>query len=158
MSLSRDGITGLILLGISLVLIVQSLSLPSLPIVPVGPGFYPRIVLGFLALASLVLVVQDFAKQRSRQTDTAPAERRNYPLVVALFVIFGAYVGLMPLIGFRIATGLFVAAVQAALDPPRTARQWVILAAVSLGAVVATYLVFERYLLVLLPRGTWTGF
>ncbi len=154
MSLSRDGIAGLILFGISLVLFVQSLGLPSLPIVPVGPGFYPRIVLGFLGLASLALVVQDVMRARSA---AAPAERRNYRLVVALFVIFGGYVALMPLIGFRLSTLLFVAAVQATLDPPRSATQWAVLAAVALGTVLATYMVFERYLLVLLPRGSWTG-
>ena len=154
MSLSRDGIAGLILFGISLVLFVQSLGLPSLPIVPVGPGFYPRIVLGFLGLASLALVVQDFMRARST---AAPAERRNYRLVLALFVIFGGYVALMPLIGFRLSTLLFVAAVQATLDPPRSPTQWAMLAAVALGTVLATYMVFERYLLVLLPRGSWTG-
>jgi putative tricarboxylic transport membrane protein len=154
MSLSRDGIAGLILFGISLVLFVQSLGLPSLPIVPVGPGFYPRIVLGFLGLASLALVVQDFMRARSA---AAPEARRNYRLVIALFVIFGGYVALMPLIGFRLSTLLFVAAVQATLDPPRGPAQWAVLAAVALGTVFATYLVFERYLLVLLPRGSWTG-
>ena len=154
MSLSRDGIAGLILFGISLVLFVQSLGLPSLPIVPVGPGFYPRIVLGFLGLASLALVVQDFMRERGA---AAPAERRNHRLVAALFVIFGGYVALMPLIGFRLSTLLFVAAVQATLDPPRNATQWAVLAAVALGTVLATYMVFERYLLVLLPRGSWTG-
>jgi putative tricarboxylic transport membrane protein len=39
MSIGRDGIAGLVLLAISLVLLVKSFQLPSLPIVPVGPGF-----------------------------------------------------------------------------------------------------------------------
>ena len=59
MSIGRDGIAGLILLAISLVLLVQSFQLPSLPIVPVGPGFYPAIVLSFMAAASALLVLQD---------------------------------------------------------------------------------------------------
>ena len=59
MSIGRDGIAGLVLLAISLVLLVQSFQLPSLPIVPVGPGFYPAIVLSFMAAASALLVVQD---------------------------------------------------------------------------------------------------
>ncbi len=154
MSLSRDGVAGLVLLGISLVLLYQSFGLPHIPIVPVGPGFYPRIVLGFLALTSAALVVQDLMRRR------APAQRgepRRYGLVVALFAIFGAYVGLMPWLGFRISTTLFVAAAQIALERPRTSAQWVVVAAVALGTVAATYLVFEGYLLVLLPRGSLTG-
>src|SRR5215218_5421312 len=151
MSLGRDGIAGLILLAISLALFVQSFSLPYLPLVPVGPGFYPRIVLAFLALASAALAIQGWRKRR------APAARRNYPLVLLLFGIVAAYVFLLPFIGFRIATALFVAAAQAALDPPRSPRQWAVLAAVALATTAVTYLMFENYLMVLLPRGTWTG-
>jgi len=51
---------------------------------------------------------------------------------------------------------LFVAALQAALERPRTPRQWLVLAAVALVTSAVTYLVFERYLMVLLPRGAWT--
>lgn len=159
MSLSRDGFAGLVLLAVSLALLVQSFQLPSLPIVPVGPGFYPGIVLGFLAAASAGLVVQDVAKRRRAQAPTAAAgPPRNYRAVAAAFAIVAAYVVLLPLLGFRVATALFVAALQAALDRPRTLRGWAVLAAVALGTAAATYLAFERYLLVLLPRGAWTGF
>ena len=159
MSIGRDGITGLILLAVSLVLLVQSFQLPSLPIVPIGPGFYPAIVLSFMAGASALLVAQDLL----RQPAGAPAgatepPRRNYRLVVIAFAVVGAYVVLLPLIGFRLATVLFVATLQAALGRPRTARGWAVLAAIALGTAAVSYFVFERYLLVLLPRGAWTGF
>jgi putative tricarboxylic transport membrane protein len=159
MSIGRDGIAGLVLFAISLVLLVQSFSLPYLPLVPVGPGFYPRIVLSFLALASMALVVQDWSKQRAVRgtAPTAPPPRRNYWMVGALFAIVGAYVGLLPLLGYRIATMLFVAAAQATLGRPHSANEWAMLVTIAFATVVATYLVFETYLLVLLPRGSWTG-
>lgn len=157
MSIGRDGIAGLILLAISLVLLVQSFQLPSLPIVPVGPGFYPAIVLSFMAAASALLVAQDLLKPRE-SAEAAGAPRRNYRLVVIAFAIVGAYVVLLPLMGFRLATVLFVATLQAALGRPRTARDWAVLAAIAVGTAAVSYFVFERYLLVLLPRGAWTGF
>ncbi|XIA63989.1 tripartite tricarboxylate transporter TctB family protein [Bradyrhizobium sp. TZ2] len=159
MSIGRDGIAGLILLAISLVLLVKSFQLPSLPIVPVGPGFYPSIVLSFMAAASALLVLQDLMKRRPTAAAAAgDAPRRNYRLVVIAFAIVGAYVALLPLLGFRVATVLFVGALQAALGRPRTARQWGILATIALGTALVSYFIFERYLLVLLPRGAWTGF
>jgi hypothetical protein len=160
MSLGRDGLAGLILLVISLALVVQSLSLPSLPIVPVGPGFFPRIVLIFVACASIGLVAQDVLKRRrSEEAGLAPAApRRNYGIVIVAFAIVGSYVLLLPLLGFRVATVMFVAVLQAALDRPRTLRRWTELGAIALGTALITYIVFERYLLVLLPRGSWTGF
>ena len=159
MSIGRDGIAGLVLLVISLVLLVQSFQLPSLPIVPIGPGFYPAIVLSFMAAASALLVVQDVIKHRApAEPGVSAAPRRNYGLVVIAFAIVGAYVAMLPLLGFRIATVLFVAALQAALDRPKSPRQWAVLAAIALGTAAVSYIVFERYLLVLLPRGAWTGF
>ena len=158
MSLGRDGVAGLILLAISLVLLVQSFQLPSLPIVPVGPGFYPAIVLSFMAAASALLVLQDLLKRAPVTADADGAPRRNYRLVVIAFAIVGSYVVLLPLVGFRVATVLFVGALQAALGRPRTARQWTVLAVIALVTAALSYFVFERYLLVLLPRGAWTGF
>jgi putative tricarboxylic transport membrane protein len=159
MSIGRDGITGLVLLAVSLFLLVKSFQLPSLPIVPVGPGFYPAIVLSLMAAASALLVLQDLMKRRPTVVAGAgDAPPRNYRLVVIAFAIVGAYVVLLPLVGFRIATVLFVGALQAALGRPRTARQWVVLAAIALGTAAVSYFIFERYLLVLLPRGAWTGF
>jgi putative tricarboxylic transport membrane protein len=159
MSIGRDGIAGLVLLAISLVLLVQSSQLPSLPIVPVGPGFYPAIVLSFMAAASALLVVQDVMKQRApAEAAVGDAPRRNYRLVVIAFAIVGAYVALLPLLGFRLATVLFVGTLQAALDRPKSARQWAVLAAIALGTAAVSYFIFERYLMVLLPRGAWTGF
>ena len=159
MSIGRDGIAGLILFAISLVLLVQSFQLPSLPIVPVGPGFYPAIVLSFMAVASALLVVQDLMTRRApAEAGASDAPRRDYRLVVIAFAIVGAYVALLPLLGFRLATVLFVGALQAVLGRPQTARQWIVLAAIALGTAAVSYFVFERYLLVLLPRGAWTGF
>jgi hypothetical protein len=158
MSLGRDGVAGLILFGISLALFVQTFSLPHLPLVPVGPGFYPRIVLGFLAAASALLVAQDLVGGRARTAVAPTGAPRNYRLVAAAFAIVAAYVVLLPLVGFRVATGLFVAALQAAIDLPRTARRWAMLAGIAVATAATTYFVFERYLLVLLPRGAWTGF
>lgn len=161
MSLGRDGFAGLILLAISLVLLVQAVQLPSPPIVPVGPGFYPSIVLVFTAAMSALLVVQDWRRRRERERprDSAGARSilRRYGRVAILFAIVAAYVGLLPALGFRIATALFVAAAQATIEPPRSARAWAVLAAVAVGTAAATYLAFQSYLLVLLPRGTWTG-
>lgn len=158
MSIGRDGIAGLVLLAISLVLLVQSFQLPSLPIVPVGPGFYPAIVLSFMAAASALLVAQDLMRRAPVVADAAGAPRRNYRLVVTAFAIVTAYVVLLPLLGFRLSTVLFVMTLQAALGRPRTPRDWIVLVAIALGTAAAAYFVFERYLLVLLPRGTWTGF
>ncbi|MFG3591123.1 tripartite tricarboxylate transporter TctB family protein [Bradyrhizobium sp. RDI18] len=158
MRLGRDSVAGLIFLAVSLVLLVQSFGLPQLPLVPVGPGFYPRIVLIFMAVTSAALIVQDLLARRAEPADVpAPAQpQRAYGLVALAFVIVALYLVVLPLLGYRIATVLFVAALQATLERPTTWRQWAVLAAIAIGTSAVTYLVFERYLTVLLPRGSWT--
>jgi len=163
MKLGRDGIAGLFGLAVSLLLLPHALGLPRLPIVPIGPGFYPTLVLAFLGVTCALLVLQDaFAQRRPAMPATAPETTpdgppRAYGLVAVAFVTVAAYVALLPLLGFRIATTLFVAAFQLVLERPSTLRQWVALVAIAVGTSVVTYLVFERYLTVLLPRGSLTG-
>lgn len=160
MRLSRDGIAGLIGLAISLVLLPQALGLPKLPIVPVGPGFYPTIVLVFLGTTSGLLLIQDILALRRAEpaaSPESPAVPRAYHLVAAAFVLVAAYIVLIPLLGFRISTALFVAVFQFVLEPPQTPRQWATQAATAIGTAAVTYIVFQHYLLVLLPRGAWTG-
>jgi hypothetical protein len=161
MRLGRDGIAGLIGLAVSLVLLPLSFGLPKLPIVPIGPGFYPAIVLTFLAVASAALVIEDIFARRRAATDAVPAgpvagARRSYALVAAAFAVVLAYVLLLPQLGFRISTALFVAGFQFVLERPTTPARWLVLVALAVGTALATFVVFESYLSVLLPRGRWT--
>jgi len=157
MRLGRDGVVGLIGLSTSLLLLPHAFGLPKLPIVPIGPGFYPALVLVFMAITSAVLLLQDMVAQRRAGGESGAEPKRAYDLVATAFAVIAAYIVLLPLVGFRIATAAFVAVFQALLERPATPRQWATLAAVAIGTSVVTYIVFERYLLVLLPRGTWTG-
>ena len=153
MKLTRDGWTGLVVLAASLVLFYLTLDLKRSALVPVGPGFYPRIVLAVTAVLDFLLLLSDLLqKEKDKQPETS-----NYAGVVLHFVLFGVYVALLPALGFRLATLIYVAAANAFMAPPRRPKDW--LRAVALGACtsLATYYVFEHYLTVLLPRGSWTG-
>jgi putative tricarboxylic transport membrane protein len=103
---------------------------------------------------AVALVAFDLLKVKQAQAPSGA----NYALVLAVFVIFGLYAGALPALGFRISTFLFVAVLQATLDPPRSARAWIVVAASALLTTLISYFLFERYLQVLLPRGRWTDF
>jgi len=152
--LSRDGWGGLAVLAASLLLFWGTLGLKDNPLVPIGPGFYPRIVIGVTALFALILLVADWFSPA-----TAPSSGSlSYGLVAAMFGLFGLYVGAMPYLGFRVSTLVYIAATNWLLDPPRHPKGWLRLGLVAVVATVVVYVLFERYLLVLLPRGRWTDF
>jgi len=152
--MSRDAITGLAVLAVSLVLFALTLDLKPNPLVPIGPGFYPRIVLGFTALLAAILVALSLLQEKR----PAAPQGADYASVVLHFALFGVYVVALPWLGFRIATFAYVAAANALMAPPRNARQWGRAVVLGLATALATYYVFEHYLHVLLPRGRWTDF
>ena len=182
--MARDLTTGLACLAASLILFALTLDLPGPSLlVPIGPGFYPRIILGITAVLSAVLAVQAlFAYRRAKvkiglrakppmsdadadkagtgvgvtspKSDTDP----NYGLVGWSFAVFGVYVALLPLLGFRIATLVFVLALEWLLGRPRTPKAWVIACVIAVVTAFATFHLFQDYLSVLLPRGRWTGY
>lgn len=155
MKLSKDGWGGLAVLAASLFLFALTLGLKDNPLVPIGPGYYPRIVLAVTASFALALVAMDFvAPSRLARA----AEKLNYVLVLEMFAVFGLYVGALPYLGFRVSTFVYVAATNALLDVPRTVKGWARVLLIALITTVAVYYVFERYLTVLLPRGRWTDF
>jgi putative tricarboxylic transport membrane protein len=154
LKLSREGWTGLAVLAASLFLFFLTLDLKANPLVPIGPGFYPRIVLGMTAVLAAMLLVFDLLKKK----DARPSSGANHAMVLLVFAVFGLYAVLMPGLGYRLATFLFVAALQPLIEPPKGAKGWLAVLATALITTVVTYILFERYLQVLLPRGRWTDF
>jgi hypothetical protein len=154
LKLSRDGWTGLAALAASLFLFAMTLGLKESPLVPIGPGFYPQIILGLTAVLAAALLFVSFRDPSAR----AAGEPKNYGLVFGVFAICGVYAGALPFVGFRIATLLFVAALHATLDWPKTRKGWGAVAVNAVITTLVTYILFEKYLTVLLPRGIWTDF
>jgi putative tricarboxylic transport membrane protein len=152
--LSKDGWSGLVVLAASLFLFALTLGLKDNPLVPIGPGYYPRIVLAVTAVFAVVLVVSDLLTQK----EAREGKSLNYLLVVEMFAVFGLYVGALPYVGFRISTFFYVAATNALLDVPQSPRSWGRVLLIAFITTVVVYYVFERYLTVLLPRGRWTDF
>ena len=163
--LSRDGVSGLVCLAISLWLLALTAWLPPATMVPIGPAFYPRIVLSLMAFLSALLLAFDFIGLPRRQVAAAtpagggaaaPGLSPNYCLVFLTFIEFGIYIALLPPLGFRIATFLFVFALQVTLELPRGRTRWLLTVAVAIATSLVCYYIFEDYLSVLLPRGTWS--
>ena len=164
--LGRDGIAGLVCLALSIGLFMLTFGLPPAAMVPVGPAFYPRVVILLFGLLSVILIVVDLRAMRGVRSGTAAVAapgtptagaQPNYRLVLATFVEFGLYIAVLPLIGFRISTFLFVLALEVTLEWPRDTKRWALAVAFAIATSAACYFAFENYLSVLLPRGTWSG-
>jgi hypothetical protein len=151
--MGRDSGIGLGLLVACGLLYWQTGAIRTPPFVPIGPAFYPRVVLGLLAALVVWLILEDLLTRVPRAgTAAAPVSRPNYRLVVICFLVFGAYVVGLSLLGYLLSTFLFVLGLGW-VTGPRTPREVPRLFAVAAGTTLATYLIFEKYLHVFLPRG-----
>jgi putative tricarboxylic transport membrane protein len=155
--MGRDGWIGVGLLSCCGWLYANLHKIPVNPLVPVGPAVYPRIILLLTILLSFILVIQGLvAHQRERNKGSTSSESRlrKYRPTLLTFLVFGLYVLLLPKLGYLLSTVMFVTALQWLLGAPRLRRLPGSLV-IGVGTSLVTYTVFEKYLHVFLPKGTW---
>jgi putative tricarboxylic transport membrane protein len=150
----RDTGIGIGLLVLCGVLYWQAGLVPVPPFIPIGPSFYPRVMLIFLAGLAVWLIAEDLLKKRTsaREAKKVIGPRPNYRRVLWGFLIFLGYVACLDLIGFVTSTFLFILGLSWAIGP-RKVREIPKLFAVAAGTALVCYLLFEKYLYVFLPRG-----
>lgn len=139
-----DKIATALLLALSALVFVLTADFPSGPGVTT-PAFYPRFVAAMIALFALVQLGQSL--RRGTASTHAITWERTKPVVVMTGLVV-AYVGLMPLLGFLIATVLFllVAMHYSGVERYRTSVP------VAVGVAIALHYVFVEFLRVPLPR------
>ena len=148
----RDAAVGALLAGLSLFLLWQTREIPHPPFVPLGPAFYPRVVLAALLGLSVLLLASGLRAGRPAGRADLGSWVAHHRLVLASFALFALYAFAMPRLGYLLSTTLFTAAMQWLLGR-RGVRGLPGVAAVAVGTALVTWIVFERYLYVLLPRG-----
>jgi putative tricarboxylic transport membrane protein len=150
----RDTAIGVGLLALCALLYWQAGLVSAPPFVPIGPAFYPRVILILLAGLALWMIAEDLLRRRAPALKAAkPAgPAPNYGKVLLGFIVFLGYVAGLGLIGYPAATFLFVLGLSWSIGP-RNVRELPKLFVIAVVTTLATYLIFERYLYVFLPRG-----
>jgi len=150
----RDTGIGVGLLAFCGVLFWQTGAISTPPFVPIGPAFYPRVLLILLAGLAVWLFVEDILPGRgpSQGVKKPAGPPPNYRRVLLAFLVFLAYVASLNIIGYMTSTFLFILGLSWSIGP-RDRRGLPKLVAVSFGTALVIYLVFEKYLFVFLPRG-----
>ena len=150
----RDAGIGVGLLAFCGLIYWQAGFVSAPPFVPIGPAFYPRVVVILLAGLALWLIAEDILRGRApaRKAIKPAGPAPNYRKVLLGFIVFLGYVAGLSLIGYLAATFLFVLGLSWSIGP-RNVRELPKLVAIAVGTVLATYLIFEKYLYVFLPQG-----
>jgi putative tricarboxylic transport membrane protein len=113
-----------------------------------GPraGFFPFYISLFILVASMVNL---FSAIMDMPREKLFAEWGQLLRVLSVIVPTAVYVGIIPTLGIYVSSALLIALFMKWLGK----YGWPIVAAISIGVPVATFLVFEKWFLVPLPKG-----
>ena len=110
-----------------------------------GPVFFPRIVLGAMAVFSLIVIIEGLG-------ETSDPMRLNAFAAVGLAVaLTGAYIFSINWAGFVIPTLLFTTLLPFILGY----RKWKTVLTISVIYTLSVWYVFEKVFLIILPSSPW---
>lgn len=144
------------LLAASAALFVSAGQIPSSMFETLGAGAFPRFVFAAIFLVALVAAVDSQRKIPRQAWGRLSSEVRQFVkvryLVVTCFAVFVAYLLLLPVVGFSVASFAFVFSMQVILMP-RNPVTLVIAALVALTFSFGLNALFADVFNVFLPRG-----
>jgi len=114
-----------------------------------GPGLYPFFVGSAIGIFAAILFASHIGTPPAPQP-LEKAQRRTLALMAATFCL---WILTMPLLGYALVTGLAVLAFCKTMK----LEGWRKPVAVAAGTALFTYLVFEKWLYIDLPRGILFG-
>jgi len=150
-----DGICGLILLALGVLVVYDSRQYGVFGWGPAGPepGLYP-FLLGFgIIVGSLTILGQVLLRSRASSPDEPFMPRGALKPVLCVAVPATLMVFLTELIGLYLAAGLYLGVYMRWIGRKR----WITVLAVSILLPLAGYIVFEKWFLIPLPEGRLTS-
>jgi len=158
--LGGDAVIGLIIVVMSLLLLYNTTGISTPPIVPLGPAFYPQILLALLFIMGMILFISCILKGRSSGDKKSEKKKVlederwliRYKKIIWGFVFFGLYILFIPIIGFYISTAMVLVILQGILGY-REFKQLPLFFLISIMTTISIYFVFEKYLMIVFPKG-----
>lgn len=155
-----DGISGVLLLIVSIAMLVATFSFQTMTEARIGSDFMPRVIAGLLAAMSLILIVSAYRKRGGSTEEcvtTATEEEleddsKNYRTVIYSVLLMVGYLALMPFIGFLVTTAVFLF-LKMWLFSDKSKKKFMIFITISIIASAVTYFVFRSIFYVMLPVG-----
>ena len=113
-----------------------------------GSDFMPWVLAGCLFFLSLLLLIKAVWGGSPEQSDFSISPKEGFGVIFLTVSVF-AYVKFMILIGFVLATPIFLALLMLITG----SRRWKEIVIVSIFATFSIYLLFQKIFQVILPRG-----
>jgi hypothetical protein len=155
----EDIIAGIIFMGISIFLFIQTLKFPKPPVQGTGPSFWPQVILTLMVIFSIALIINGLTSRKTGAAGTArPKVALNVKsvpksvwgiLVTTLFVFF------FKQLGYMLSTFFFLIILINVINFDLRPKKLITSAIQSLLMLGMIYLIFDVFLKVNLPKGSF---
>jgi putative tricarboxylic transport membrane protein len=143
-----DFITGLCLIAFSIVGVVAAGNFPPAP-KGLAPGDFPRAIFVLLFILGGILAGNAFYTIKKKAfPDKKSYEKGELKQVFVLVSVIAAYIQLLSVFGYLLLTPVVVFVMMYLYG----LRKWVRMAVISIVTSVSTFVLFNNYMYVLLPR------
>jgi putative tricarboxylic transport membrane protein len=153
----NDAVIGIMVIGISIILILHARTFPALPGIPYGPGFFPNIILGTMIAAGVVLVFKGAVRWKETgwiSIEPWAKDPRSYLTLGAIGAAHLFYYFFSEWLGFIFTSILLILFL---LLLTRGVKKLVSSAIISITFSSLIYYVFGMILRVPLPPGLMRG-
>jgi sterol desaturase/sphingolipid hydroxylase (fatty acid hydroxylase superfamily) len=143
-----DFATGLCLMALSVGGYLVATQFPPAP-KGLAPGDFPKALFALLFLLGGILAANAFYAMKKRMApDKTSYEVGELKRIFVLAAVIGAYIQLLSVFGYLLLTPIVVFVMMYLYG----LRKWAQMAAISIATSITTYVLFNNYLYVLLPR------
>jgi putative tricarboxylic transport membrane protein len=108
-----------------------------------GPGFLPFLLGIAIVSMSIVLLIRVWKKMKTQDQTTSWPERKGLIRISLIFIVILLFTALLETTGYIL------------LLRPVGKQKWLWTLLISIGATLVSYLLFDRWLMLPLPRGIW---
>ena len=158
----RDVICGGVIMLVAVILFISTFSIKSLLGMNPGPDFMPRVaaVLLFIVAAGIALEaagkLKDYVPEEVSEQEAAYRKAGNKKVILSAILI-GFYVFSLDYLGFVISTLIYEFCQMIILTPVDKKKNYVLFAIITVVSTIFFYIVFTRFLYLMLPQGLLRG-
>jgi putative tricarboxylic transport membrane protein len=145
-----EKVTSVLLFAFAIFIMLGARKYPLGAIDNPGPGFLPFLLGLALGGMSIALFIRNWKKKDSQPEVTRP-EGRGWIKVSSIFLMLLLFTLFFEITGYIVNVFLFFLV----LLRPIGRQKWSWSLSISIGAASISYVLFERWLMLPLPRGIW---
>ena len=159
----RDVICGVVIMICAAILFIATFSIKSLLGMNPGPEFMPRVASILLFIVAAGIALEGMQTAKHYVPEEVSEEEKGYRKagnrkVLLSAILIGFYVFSMETLGFVISTMIYEFCQMIVLTPLGKKKNYVLFAIITVISTVFFYVVFTKFLYLMLPAGLLRNF